>query len=235
MTLNERVILITGASRGIGKATALRLAREGARLALCGRDDALLRAVAEESTALGARCYSSAFDLRDESAILDFLTEAKTQLGPLDAVINNAGYNHRKALLTDVSTAEFDDMIAVNLRAPFVICREALRGMAERGGGHIVNVLSTVCHLSMETMGAYTASKRGFEGLSGVLLKEARALGVRVANIYPGGTDTDFREAERPDYMRPESVAELIHAVLTLPDDLVVQSVTFRPMVESNF
>jgi NADP-dependent 3-hydroxy acid dehydrogenase YdfG len=96
-------------------------------------------------------------------------------------------------------------------------------------------VLSTCCHFANENMGVYTATKTGLDGLTGVLRKEARAHGVRVSAVYPGGVDTTFRAGRRPEYLKAESVAEAIHAVLTLPEDLVVHSFTFRPMVESNF
>lgn len=235
-SLKGKSVLVTGASRGIGRALALLLARDAARLALCGRDQAALSKVAGEAVELGAsRVHSVAFDLAQESAILKFMDEARASVGPVDILINNAGFNPRKAPLSDVSTAELDSILAINLRAPFILAREALRDMIPRKSGHIVNVLSTVCHFANESMGAYTAAKHGLEGLTGVLLKEARPHGVRVSAIYPGGTDTTFRANQRPDYLKPESVAEAIRAVLTMPEDLAVHSFTFRPMVETNF
>jgi NAD(P)-dependent dehydrogenase (short-subunit alcohol dehydrogenase family) len=234
--LNGQVAFITGATRGIGRAIAVRLARDDARLALCGRDAEALAAVSEEVRATGAETpFTGTFDLADEEAVLGFYGAARAAVGPPAILINNAGYNPRKAPLLEVTGAELDRILAVNLKAPFLLAREALRDMAERGAGHIVNLLSTVCHTSMETMGAYTASKNGLEGLSGVLLKEARALGVKVSLVYPGGTDTEFRPKARPDYMRPESVAETVHALLTLPADVIIQGITFRPLVETNF
>ncbi|MBN1441840.1 MAG: SDR family oxidoreductase, partial [Planctomycetes bacterium] len=155
--------------------------------------------------------------------------------GAVDILINNAGYNERKAPLTEVTTEEFDAVLAVNLRAPFLLMREAGRDMKERGGGRIVNVLSTVCHFANESMGVYTAAKSGLKALTEVFRKEVRPFGVRVSSVYPGGTDTSFRAGARPDYLRPESVAEAIFALLTLPEDLVVHDLTFRPMVETNF
>jgi NADP-dependent 3-hydroxy acid dehydrogenase YdfG len=112
--------------------------------------------------------------------------------------------------------------------------RQAFADLVQRRG-HVVNILSTVCHAAMENLGAYTAAKAGLAALTDVLRKEARPHGVRVSSIYPGGTDTTFRKQSRPDYLRPESVAEAVHAVLTLPEELVVHHLTFRPMVETNF
>lgn len=234
--LQDRIVVITGASRGIGRATALSLAREGARIVACGRDPAALASLVGELSSLGAPApVWDAFDLADEGAILRFLEKAHAEAGPLDILVNNAGWNPRKASIVEVSTAEWDAVCAVNLRAPFILAREALRVMIPRRSGHIVNILSTVCHHAMETMGAYTAAKRGLDGLTGVLLKEARPHGVRVSAVYPGGTDTGFRKTARPDYLRPESVGEVIRTVLMMPEDVIVHGITFRPLVESNF
>lgn len=232
----NKVVLITGATRGIGRAVALRLAADGVKLALCGRDKAKLDAVAEAARAAGASTVlTAAFDLSDEAAILALCQRTLIQLGPVDVLINNAGCNLRKEPLWEVSTQDFDAMMAVNLRAPFLFMREVFPGMQERRCGHIINILSTVCLFDNPTMGIYTAAKKGLQGLTDVFRKEARAHQVRVTSIYPGGTDTDFRAADRPDYMRPESVAETVRHVLTVPDDLVYHHVTFRPMVEENF
>ncbi|HZN58767.1 MAG TPA: SDR family oxidoreductase [Planctomycetota bacterium] len=236
MSIQGKTVLLTGASRGIGRSIALRLARENVRLALCARDTAALEKVAAEAKSAGASAvFVKAFDLAEERAIVDFVRSSSDAVGPADVLINNAGFNPRKAPVAEVTTEEFDGIVAVNLRAPFILLREVLRAMILRRTGHIVNILSTVCHYANESMGAYTAAKRGLEGLAGVLLKEARPQGVRVSAVYPGGTDTTFRAVRRPDYMSPDSVAEAVYAVLTLPEDLTVHSMTFRPWVETNF
>ena len=234
-SLKGKTIYLTGASRGIGRATALRFASDGARLALCGRDPVALEETSRAARNAGAEVFVKDFDLADEKAIIGFFACARAVLGPPDVLINNAGFNPRKAPLAEVTTAEFDAILGINLRAPFICCREALREMIPRRSGHIVNVLSTVCHFSNETMGAYTTAKKGLEGLTGVLLKEVRPHGIKVSAVYPGGTDTTFRAKARPDYSKPESVAAALHALLTLPDDVVVHGLTFRPIVETNF
>ena len=236
ISLNDKTPILTGASHGIGRAIALRLAREKVRLAICGRDAQALEQVASEaSTIASAKVFWKSFELTCEEAVIGFYLAAREHFGTPDILINNAGFNSRKAPLGEMTTEEFDDIIAVNLKAPFVLLREAIRGMIERRSGHIVNILSTVCQFANEGMSIYTAAKKGLEGLSGVLLKEARPHGVRVSAVYPGGTDTSFRSKPRPDYMKPESVAEAVYAVLSMPEDLVVHGITFRPMVETNF
>ncbi len=235
-SLSGKIIYLTGATRGIGRAVALRLAPEGALLALCGRDKAALEEVKSEALRLGARSvFSRAFDLRDEGAVESFYQGACKELGPPDILINNAGYNERKAYLWETTTEEFDRMVAVNLRAPYLLMRLAFGHMKEKGGGHVVNILSTVCHFDNERMSIYTATKKGLQGLTDVFRKEARPHNIAVTSIYPGGVDTDFRPQKRPDYMRPESVAEAVVAVLKAPEDLIVHHLTFRPQVETNF
>jgi NAD(P)-dependent dehydrogenase (short-subunit alcohol dehydrogenase family) len=234
--LRDKTILLTGATKGIGRAIAQRVAREGARLALCGRNQSELDSLTREIAGLGApEPVVRRFDVRDEKALVDFYRQARERLGAPDILINNAGYNSRKAPLWEVETAEFDDILAVNLRAPFVLMRESFQDMKKRGSGHVVNILSTVCHFSNQTMGVYTAAKAGLRALTDIYRKEARPFDIRITSIYPGGVDTSFREAKRPDYLRPESVAEAVYAALTLPRDLVVHDFTFRPMVEINF
>ena len=137
--------------------------------------------------------------------------------------------------MAEVATEEFDSILAVNLRAPFLLMRETAREMKERGSGHVINILSTVCHSDMATMGAYTAAKEGLRALTNVFRKEVLEDGIRVTAIYPGGTDTEFRPNPRHDYMKPSSVADAVLTALTLPEDLVVHELTFRPMVENNF
>jgi NAD(P)-dependent dehydrogenase (short-subunit alcohol dehydrogenase family) len=234
--LGGKVVYLTGATHGIGRAVAIRFAAEGAVMAFCGRDAAALGEVAAAVRSAGApEPFAAAFDLVDAAAIERFYRDARARLGPPDILINNAGFNARKAPLGDVTTEEFDAMFAVNLRAPFVLMREAFADMKAAGKGHVINILSTVCHFDNETMSVYTAAKKGLEGLTDVFRKEARPHGIAVTSIYPGGTDTNFRPKPRPDYLRPESVAEMILAVAAAPEDLVVHQLTFRPMVETNF
>jgi len=234
-TLRDKTIILTGATKGIGRAIALRIAQDGARLALCGRNREDMESLAELILQQGApKPHVGLFDISEEAALLDFYNSSRKHFGPPDILINNAGYNSRKSAVWEVGTEEFDAMMSVNLRAPYILMRECVGDMKERGG-HVVNVLSTVCHSSNETMGVYTAAKQGLQALTDIYRKEVRQYNIRVTSIYPGGTDTPFRKADRPDYMHPESVAEAVYAALTLPNDLVVHHFTFRPMVESNF
>lgn len=223
--------MLTGATSGIGRALAVRLAAEGGRLAICGRSAEKMAAVVQAV----APAVHAAFDLRCEEAILAFLARAQAELGCPDVLINNAGLNIRKAPVTELTTEDLDHMLAVNLRAPAIFMREAGRAMRERGSGHVVNILSSACLFANENMGGYTAGKAGLDALTRIFRKEMQPHHVRVTAVYPGGTNTAFRAQPRPDYMAPESAAEAILALLKLPDDVVPHEFVFRPEVEVNY
>jgi NAD(P)-dependent dehydrogenase (short-subunit alcohol dehydrogenase family) len=225
-----RTALVTGASRGIGKALVLELTRRDIRVFASGRDAALLEELHRETG-----CGFAAHDLGRAEEAVRLYQKAKAHFnGTVEILVNNAGFND-KAALVDVTLEEFDRQFAVNLRAPFLLCREAGRDMKTRGRGHILNVVSTSALFANEGMGAYSAMKAGLGHLTKILAKELRPHGVKVTAVFPGGTDTEFRANARPDYLRPETAAKLIADVLFAPEDAVIHELVFRPMAETNF
>jgi NAD(P)-dependent dehydrogenase (short-subunit alcohol dehydrogenase family) len=223
-------VLVTGASRGIGRSLVCELRKRECAVLATARDLEALAQLAEETD-----CLTQVCDLSDSDSVLALYSRAKTALGGVDVVVNNAGFNNRKAAIVNVAHEEFDLQYAVNLRAPFLIGRDALRDMSERGSGHIVNILSTVCHTNAETMSVYSAMKQGLRSVTDIMIKEGAAHGVKVTGVYPGGTNTDFRPHDRPDYMHPDHVAQVIADAIFAPDDIVIHNLTFRPLVERNF
>ncbi len=233
---SEKKIFITGGSHGIGRALTLLFAKDGARLSICGRNKKALSNVREEALAVGAKeVYIEALDLRNVEDVKSYYRNSVSSIGVPDILINNAGFNSRKAYLWEYNEEEFDDMFSVNVRAGFILMKLAFFDMKEQRKGNIVNILSTACHFDNEKMSIYTATKKAFQGLTNVFRKEARPYNIRVTGVYPGGTDTLFRKERRPDYMRPESVAKTIYNILAVPSDVIVYDITFRPMVEVNF
>ncbi len=234
-SLEDQHVLLTGASHGIGRELAFQLAGDGVKLSICGRDAEALDDTASRCRRSGSpHVHTGAFDLCDDAQLMQFISDAVATNGDVDILVNNAAWN-QKGLVHEAPIDDFDAIVGVGLRAPFLFIRSILPRMIERRSGHIINVLSTVCHFGNERMAVYTAAKNGLEGLHSVLVKEAREHDIKVTAVYPGGTDTGFRPNKRPDYMRPESAAQAIRATLLLPPDVVVHDLTFRPMVETNF
>ena len=226
----NRTVFVTGATRGIGRELVKQLCALKFTVFATGRDAQLLDALKSETGCLGAVC-----DLSDSVATLALYELANAALGTVDVLINNAGFNPGKEPVVSVEIERLDASYAVNFRAPYLLCREALKEMGARQNGHILNVVSTIARTSAENYSAYCALKYALHGFTQCLIKEARHVGVKVTGVYPGGTDTEFRSEGRPDYMTPESAAKMMVHCLTAPDDVVVHELVYRPRVESNF
>jgi NAD(P)-dependent dehydrogenase (short-subunit alcohol dehydrogenase family) len=226
----DRTVLITGATRGIGRELAHQLHAAGYALFVTGRDARAVATMREELT-----CFGCEADLADPKAVVGLYTRAREALGRVDVLVNNAGFNKAKDPLTSVSDEDLDDAYAVNVRAPILLAREALREMGARRSGHVVNVLSSIVRASMENYSVYTTMKHALHGFTGCLIKEARRVGVKVTGVYPGGVNTRFRAQARPDYLEPASAARMIVHCIMAPEDVAVHEILYRPMVEDNF
>jgi len=226
----SKTVFVTGATRGIGRELVKQLTALGFSVFGTGRDEVSLESLKAETGCLGAVA-----DLSDPEQVVSIYRQASEALGQVDILINNAGLNHRKDPVVDIQLDDWELQYAVNLRAPMLLSREALRDMSERKSGHIVNVVSTIAKTSQPNYSTYCTMKHGFMGFTKCLIKEAREVNVKVTAVYPGGTDTGFRPEERPEYLLAGSAAKMIVHCITAPDDVVVHDLTYRPMVESNF
>jgi short-subunit dehydrogenase len=222
--------LITGATRGIGRELARQLKGAGFNLFITGRNPQLVESLKHE---LG--CAGMAADLADPEAVIGLFEAARRTLGKIEVLVNNAGFNKGKDPLHQVTAEDLDASYAVNVRAAVLLAREALKDMAPRRSGHIVNVISSIARTRTENYSVYSTMKYALHGFTGCLAKEARLVGVKVTGVYPGGVDTTFRPNPRPDYMRPESAARMIVHCLTAPEDVVVHELVYRPIIETNF
>jgi short-subunit dehydrogenase len=227
---NSRTALVTGATRGIGRELARQMKSAGFKVFVSGRDPGLLRSLQRELD-----CPGLALDLAKAEGPVELFAAAREALGRVDVLVNNAGFNKARTPLTEVTAEDLDESYAVNVRAPILLARAALKDMASRRSGHIVNVISSIVHVRMENYSIYTTMKNALHGFTGSLIKEARLVGVKVTAVYPGGVNTTFRPNARPDYLRPESTARMILDCILAPEDIVVHELTFRPMVETNF
>jgi 3-oxoacyl-[acyl-carrier protein] reductase len=198
MKLHNQIALITGGSRGIGRATALLFAREGADIAFCHlNDDAQAEATAEELRTLGRRALHRSVDVADIGATKAFAAEVAAAFGPIDILFNNAGMNIRKPF-ADYTEAEFDQIVGVHLKGMFFMAQAVFPAMVARGSGCIINVASQRALKGAVNSAPYSAAKAGIIGLTRALSWEAAPKGVRVNAIAPGPIDTDLTATMDP-------------------------------------
>lgn len=227
MEIKGRVVLITGAGRGIGRAMALAFAREGAKIALVGRTKKSLAEVQKEIREIGTASAVLPGDISDEGVVSRVVAAAEQQLGPVDVLVNNAGI-FASAPVERMDTLVFDRILAVNLRGPFLVSRAVLPGMKSRRRGHIVNVASTAGRRGFAGGGAYCASKFGLAGLSEAMMYEARTSDVRVSVVYPSTVATDLvrksgMRFDEKKAIQPQDVAAGVVALVKMDDRALVK------------
>lgn len=227
-----KVALITGATQGIGLATARALAEEGCNLILCGRDRSRLAAAETGLANKGIRVIAVSCDVRDEKSVSAMLAAVRKVFSQVDILINSAGIAHPFRSVREQDVQEWNDVLATNLTGTFLVTRAALPLM--KRGGSIVNLLSMSSKRAFPNLAAYTASKFGALGFTKGLREELRQEGIRVIAILPGSTDTPiwetlWPEAPRHKMMRVESVAQAIVAALKLPPESTVEELNLMP------
>lgn len=232
--LTGQTALVTGASRGLGAAVALRLARAGLRVALAARSADDLDAVAGQIRDAGGTALPLPLDVRDRDAIDAAVAQVHETFGPVEVLVNNAGLSWYKPFL-EWTREELDTTLAVNLTGLVHVTHAVLPAMIERGRGTIVNVASDIGRRVIPNMAAYVAAKHGVVGFSGSLLREVREHGIRVTALLPGVIDTHFGGGEpgtRDETwaLRPEVVADVVHDLAAQPPYVVLDEVTIHPL-----
>jgi NAD(P)-dependent dehydrogenase (short-subunit alcohol dehydrogenase family) len=189
--LSGKTALVTGASKGLGKAMALALAEEGARLVLVSRDQARLESTAKTIHDLGAQAYVFRADVADETQVLQLEQEVAVNVGKIHVLINNAGINIRKPI-TGFTIAEWNSVINTNLTSAFLMSRSFVPHLKAHGSGRIINITSTMSHVSIPERTAYSASKAGLLGFTKALALELAGDGITVNGISPGPFATEM-------------------------------------------
>ena len=231
-SLKEKVALVTGASRGIGKAIALALAAEGVIVVAIARSEEKLQEVQQAINSTGGKVSTITADLSLPSSPQHIVQQTLTRYGRLDMLINNAGIAVQGPLL-ETSLEQWDRVMAVNARAPFLLCKEAIPHMKAAGGGTIIQIASVIGVKGYIDQGAYTASKHALMGMSKVLAQEVQPDNIRVHTILPGGVATDMAGEMRPDLkpselMAPDDIAEIVLFLLTHRSNAVIDSINVR-------
>jgi NAD(P)-dependent dehydrogenase (short-subunit alcohol dehydrogenase family) len=188
--MSTPVVLITGALTGIGRATAIAFAKDGARLVVSGRREAEGKALEAELRKLGVKAEFIAADVRHEEDVRNLVDEAVARFGRLDVAINNAGTEGRPGPLTDVSVETYSAMFDTNVLGVVLSLKHELRVMQAQGSGSIVNISSTMGERGAANLALYTASKHAVEGLTKSAALEGAGYGVRVNAVAPGPTET---------------------------------------------
>ena len=241
--LDGQVAITTGASSGLGRATAVALARAGAHVALLARTSADLEQAAAEVRALGRRALAIPTDLAREDDVFAAVDRSVGELGRVDILVN-AGATDVPRSIAELSVEDWDHVMAVNLRGPFILAKAVLPHMRRARRGTIVNVSSVAGKRGWANAAAYCASKFGLTGLTQSLAAEAREYGIRACIVYPGGMATNWgtwspteRGATAPtpspaDALPPEDVASFIAWLACAPPEVVVNEAIVTPLHE---
>ncbi len=230
-----RRALVTGASRGIGRAIAHGLAQAGYDVALVSRSLDTLKPVEESLLSYGVVAKAYAVDLAEQEGLRDRLAAVLDDFGPLGVVVNNAGMGYTGALDT-MPLADWQRVIDLNVTSVFQCLQAVLPVLRASGGGTIVNIASVAAQSAFPDWGAYTVSKAALVALSRVLAVEERPHGIRVVTVSPGAvntplwdTDTVQADFDRSSMLTPEIVAQTVLYAILMPPQAVIEDLTLMP------
>ncbi len=238
-TLNEKIVLVTGGGSGLGAATTEVLAASGAAVIAADLRIEPTERLCQSLRDRGLNARAMDLDITNESQVEQAVQKILDQYGRLDVLVNNAGTDVTLPV-EELTVADWDRVLGVNLRAPFLLSRLILPIMKQQGSGHIVNIASTAAKRAWANASVYHASKWGLLGFSHALHVEARPHGVKVTAVIAGGMKTPFLLDRFPDLdpdllQDPKAVAETIRYLLMQPAATVIPEITVIPMRETSW
>lgn len=230
--LVSKIVLVTGATKGIGYAIAECLVKTGACVFICGRKlgevDSAVSRLSEFGKAAGGDC-----DVRDEVQVRTMIADCERVFGGVDILINNAGMGIFGKTVEEMSGDEFRQTLETNLCGVFYACHYAIPAMKQRGGGYIINISSLAGQNAHPKMAAYNASKFGLNGFSEALMQEVRHDNIKVSYICPGSVNTHFGNdtpsPEKAWQIQPEDIAQTVITLLSMNDRALLSKVEIRP------
>lgn len=241
----KKIALITGATSGIGLATAYKFAQAGIDLILCGRRAEKLNSIAEE-LGKSVAVTTLIFDVRDQKAVEAAIGPLEDPWKKIDILVNNAGNAHGLSTIDKGDVADWDAMIDGNVKGLLYVSRAIIPGMVERGAGHIVNISSIAGKETYRNGNVYCASKAAVETISKGMRLELTEHGIKVTNIAPGAVETEFSlvrfkgDAERAakvyagfDPLKPEDIADAIFYAVSAPANVTVADITLLAGAQS--
>jgi NAD(P)-dependent dehydrogenase (short-subunit alcohol dehydrogenase family) len=234
--LKGKAAMVTGGTRGIGRAIVERLLEEGVRVAFCGTKKETVDAAAAEFSSTDGEAFGVVADVSKFDQVRRLVAAAKERFGGLDILINNAGAGVFRPV-ADLTPEDFDRMIALNLSGVYYCCHEVLPIYKQRGGGDIINIGSLAGKNPFAGGAGYNASKFGLVGFSEAMMLDHRAEGVRVSSIMPGSVATDFggsaskgeQSKDEAWKIAPEDIADVVVSLLRMPRRTTVSRVEIRP------
>jgi 3-oxoacyl-[acyl-carrier protein] reductase len=231
--LRGRAAVVTGSSKGIGRAVAESLAAAGAHVVVTARnEDEVSRAAEEIQSGAEGRILGVACDVRDPAEVRRLFDHAVAELDVVDVLVNNAGVGGF-APVPEMSIEQWRQILETNLSGVFYCCREAIPHLRRRGGGWIINISSLAGRNTFAGGAAYNASKFGLEGFTEALMQDVRHDGIRVCSIMPGSVNTHFFEGgpdpERDWMLQPEDVARTVLDLLAYPQRALPSRIELRP------
>ena len=234
LTLKNKVIVITGASKGIGKALALQLTKHKSKLALLARSKTELEILQQEISLAGGIAEIFVGNVSDEDFVQHAIQSTITKFGTIDIVINNAGFGVFKS--ADATTAEeWDNVFATNVKGTFLVSKAATAVMKQNKCGHIINIASDVAKRVFAGGALYCASKYAQDAYSMALRKELREFGIKVSVVYSGLVDSQFHIAPQgdeshKDWLKVEDMANAIVYIASQPKHVVIDELMIHPL-----
>ncbi len=232
MNLKIKIAVVTGGTKGIGRAIAESLLKAGASVFICARDKSELKLALEQFSALG-RVDGEVCDVRSEAQVAMMLKECERVFGGADILVNNAGIGIIGKTVEEMSAEEFEQTLQTNLFGVFYCCHHAIPMLKKRGGGYIINISSLAGQNAHPKMAAYNASKFGLNGFTEALMQEVRADNIKVTAICPGSVNTFFGGDEPSDakawQLQPEDIADVVINLLNMDERALPSKIEIRP------
>ena len=233
MDFTQKIVLITGASRGIGKRLALDLATEGAYLGLVARNEEDLRQVKAAAEKHGTKVLTFTGNVSDEQLANEAVYKMVETFGRIDFLINNAGYGIFGPT-ESYSEQTWSDLYDTNVKGTFLFCKAAMAPMKKEGRGHIINIASDVAKRVFDGGALYCSSKFAQDAFSAALRKEVRRNGIKVSVVYSGLVDTDFHPdphaPEKHEWLSDENMSASIRFVMKQPAHVVIDELMIHPL-----